>query len=209
MQVQIKLEKDLNNSDIACSGCLLAQFLAPSTNKRTDEYGGSLLNRARIIFEITDAIRARVPDKSFSLGIKLNSAEFQQGGFTPDDCRLLCAELEKHGFDWVELSGGTYEALAFEHKRESTKKREAFFIEFAEMVIPELKKTKAYITGGLRTTSGMVKALDTLDGIGLARPAAHEFALPQKILDGVVDGAIQPLLDEGNFMVTNIAAATQ
>lgn len=150
-----------------------------------------------------------MPDKSFSIGIKLNSAEFQKGGFTPEDCRVLCAELEKHNFDWVELSGGTYEVLAFEHRRESTKKREAFFIEFAEMVIPELKKTKAYITGGLRTTAGMVKALDTVHGVGLGRPVAHEFSLPQKILDGVVDGAIQPLIDEDNFMITNIAATTQ
>ncbi|RFU72886.1 hypothetical protein TARUN_9376 [Trichoderma arundinaceum] len=190
-------------------GYLLAQFLAPSTNKRTDEYNGSLLNRARLIFEITDAIRARVPDKSFSIGIKLNSTEFQQGGFTVEDCKVLCAELEKHQFDWIELSGGTYEALAFEHKRESTKKREAFFIEFAELIIPELKKTKAYITGGLRTAAGMVKALDVLDGVGIGRPAAHEFSLPQKLIDGVVDAAIQPLIDEGNFMITNVAATTQ
>ncbi|KAL6856352.1 hypothetical protein J3F83DRAFT_718389 [Trichoderma novae-zelandiae] len=193
----------------AAHGYLLAQFLAPSTNRRDDEYGGALQNRARIIFEITDAIRARVPDKSFSLAIKLNSAEFQKGGFSPEECRQLCAELEKNGFDWVELSGGTYESLAFEHKRETTVKREAFFIEFAEMIVPELKKTKAYITGGLRTAAGMVKALETVDGVGLGRPAAHEPALPQKILDGVVEGAIKPLIGEHNFMLTNLAASTQ
>ncbi|EHK19464.1 uncharacterized protein TRIVIDRAFT_58225 [Trichoderma virens Gv29-8] len=193
----------------AAHGYLLAQFLAPSTNLRTDEYGGSLANRARIIFEITDAIRARVPDKSFSIGIKLNSAEFQKGGFTVEDCKVLCAELEKNNFDWVELSGGTYEVLAFEHRRESTKKREAYFIEFAEMVIPKLKKTKAYITGGLRTTAGMVKALDKMHGVGIGRPAAHEYDLPQKILDSAVDGAIKQLIGEDNFMLTNVAATIQ
>ncbi|KAL5089309.1 hypothetical protein Trisim1_005872 [Trichoderma cf. simile WF8] len=190
-------------------GYLLAQFLAPSTNLRTDQYGGSLTNRARIIFEITDAIRARVPDKSFSIGIKLNSTEFQKGGFTVEDCKVLCAELEKNNFDWVELSGGTYESLAFVHKRESTKKREAYFIEFAEMIMPELKKTKAYITGGLRTAAGMVKALEKVDGVGIGRPAAHEFDLPQKILDGVTDGAIKQLIGEDNFMMTNAAATIQ
>ncbi|KAL7931330.1 hypothetical protein V8C35DRAFT_329617 [Trichoderma chlorosporum] len=190
-------------------GYLLAQFLTPSTNQRTDEYGGSLANRARIIFQISDAIRARVPDKSFSIGIKLNSTEFQKGGFTVDDCKVLCAELEKNQFDWVELSGGTYEALAFEHKRESTVKREAYFIEFAEMIIPELKKTKAYITGGLRTAAAMVEALDKLDGVGIGRPAAHEFDLPQKILDGVVDGAKKLVNGEDNFMLTNVAATIQ
>jgi 2,4-dienoyl-CoA reductase-like NADH-dependent reductase (Old Yellow Enzyme family) len=197
------------NTNVACSGYLLAQFLAPSTNKRTDKYGGSLLNRARIIFETIASIRALVPDKSFSIGIKLNSVEFQEGGFTPEDCRDLCVELEKNGLDWVELSGGTYESLAFSHKKESTKKREAFFLEFADLIIPYLKKTKVYITGGLRTAAGMVKALDTVNGIGLGRPIAHEFALPQKILDGVVDSAIEPLIDENNPGVAILAAATQ
>ncbi|KAL6814427.1 hypothetical protein J3E69DRAFT_375854 [Trichoderma sp. SZMC 28015] len=190
-------------------GYLLAQFLAPSTNLRTDQYGGSLTNRARIIFEITDAIRARVPDKSFSIGIKLNSTEFQKGGFTVEDCKVLCAELEKNNFDWVELSGGTYESLAFVHKRESTKKREAYFIEFAEMIIPALKKTKVYITGGLRTAAGMVKALEKMDGVGIGRPAAHEIDLPQKILDGVTDAAIKQLISEDIFMITNAAASIQ
>lgn len=194
---------------MACSGYLLAQFLAPSTNLRTDQYGGSLTNRARIIFEITDAIRARVPDKSFSIGIKLNSTEFQKGGFTVEDCKVLCAELEKNNFDWVELSGGTYESLAFVHKRESTKKREAYFIEFAEMIIPALKKTKVYITGGLRTAAGMVKALEKMDGVGIGRPAAHEIDLPQKILDGVTDAAIKQLISEDIFMITNAAASIQ
>ncbi|KAL7813689.1 hypothetical protein V8C44DRAFT_357478 [Trichoderma aethiopicum] len=193
----------------AAHGYLLAQFLAPSTNRRDDEYGGPLQNRSRLIFDITKAIRARVPDKSFSLAIKLNSAEFQKGGFSPEECRELCAELEKSGFDWVELSGGTYESLAFEHKRETTIKREAFFIEFAEMIVPELKKTKAYVTGGLRTAAGMVKALESVHGVGLGRPAAHEPELPQKILDGVVEGAIKPLFGESNFMITNMAATAQ
>lgn len=199
----------LPNQTDGLSGYLLAQFLAPSTNKRTDQYGGSIVNRSRLILEISDAIRARVPDKSFSVGIKINSVEFQEGGFTTEDCVALCKELENNGFDFVELSGGTYEEGAFLHKRESTKKREAFFIEFAEMIIPELKKTKAYVTGGLRTADGMAKALKTVHGVGLARPATHEFDLPQKILDGKVDRAIDHLLDENNFMITNIAAGTQ
>jgi 2,4-dienoyl-CoA reductase-like NADH-dependent reductase (Old Yellow Enzyme family) len=113
-------------ADPSSSGYLLSQFLAFTTNKRTDEYGGSLLNRARIIFEISDAIRKRVPDRSFVLGIKINSVEFQQGGFSTEDCKSLCIELEKREFDFVELTGGTYEALAFHHARESTIQREAF-----------------------------------------------------------------------------------
>lgn len=59
-------------------GYLLAQFLAQTTNQRTDQYGGSLENRARIIYEIVEEIRKRVPDPKFSLSIKINSAEFQK-----------------------------------------------------------------------------------------------------------------------------------
>ncbi|KAK7974369.1 hypothetical protein PG989_016217 [Apiospora arundinis] len=190
-------------------GYLLAQFLAPSTNKRTDQYGGSLLNRARIIFEIADAIRARVPDKGFSLSIKLNSVEFQEGGFSTEDCQQLCVELEKHSFDFVELSGGTYQSLAFEHKRESTKKREAFFLDFADQIVPQLTKTKAYVTGGLRSASAMVGALKSVHGVGLARPITHEFDLPNKILAGKVTGALDLKLDEQDFGMTNVAAGTQ
>ncbi|KAI1872169.1 uncharacterized protein JN550_003888 [Neoarthrinium moseri] len=190
-------------------GYLLAQFLSPTTNKRTDQYGGSLLNRARIIFEISDAIRARVSDKSFSISIKLNSIEFQDGGFSTDDCKDLCVELEKHGFDFVELSGGTYQSLAFGHKRDSTKKREAFFLDFADAIVPQLKKTKAYVTGGLRSVSAMVKALDSVHGVGLARPITHEFDLPNKILAGKASGAVDYKLDEQDFGTTNVAAGTQ
>lgn len=191
------------------SGYLLAQFLAPTTNKRTDEYGGSLLNRARIILEIADAIKARVPEKGFSLGIKINSVEFQKGGFTPEDCATLCEELEKHGFDFVELSGGTYEHLAFSHRRESTKKREAFFLEFADQIAPRLHKTKAYVVGGLRTVGGMVKALESVHGVSLGRPVAHEADLPSKMLAGEAKSAIQYKLDEQDFGSTNVAAGTQ
>ncbi|KPM43765.1 hypothetical protein AK830_g2792 [Neonectria ditissima] len=190
-------------------GYLLAQFLSPTTNKRTDKYGGSIENRSRIIFEIAEAIRARVPDPAFTLGIKVNSVEFQDGGFIPEDCKILCKNLEKHKFDFVELSGGTYQSLAFSHRRESSKKREAFFLEFAEEIIPELTKTKAYVTGGLRTVGAMVEALKTVHGVGLGRPATQEFDLPAKILRGEVSSAINYLFDEQNFGVTNVAAGTQ
>ena len=188
-------------------GYLLSQFLSPTTNLRDDKYGGSLENRSRIIFEIADAIRAKVP-KSFSLSIKLNSVEFQDKGFSTEDCKTLCQTLEKHEFDWVELSGGTYQASGFGHRRESTKKREAFFLEFSEMIVPALKETKVYVTGGLRSTDAMVKALDTIHGVGLGRPACWEFDIPNKLLSEKVFSAIKTRLDEQNFGLTNLAAGT-
>merc|ERR1712230_281972 len=189
-------------------GYLLAQFLSQTTNKRTDKYGGSLENRLRLILEITDAIRKRV-SKSFIVGIKINSVEFQDKGFSPEEAKDLCQALEKAKFDFIELSGGTYESLAFGHKRESTKKRESFFIEFAEEIVKPLTKTKTYVTGGLKTVGAMVKALDTVDGVGIARPACQEPHLPKDILEGKVTGAIQLKLDDNNFGLTNVAAGTQ
>jgi 2,4-dienoyl-CoA reductase-like NADH-dependent reductase (Old Yellow Enzyme family) len=116
-------------------GYLLAQFLSPTTNQRTDKYGGSLENRARLTLEIAQEIRKRVKS-DFIVGIKLNSVEFQEKGFQPEEARELCSLLEKNSFDFVELSGGTYESLAFEHKKDSTRKRESFFLEFADKITP-------------------------------------------------------------------------
>ncbi|KAG8526651.1 uncharacterized protein KY384_008080 [Bacidia gigantensis] len=189
-------------------GYLLAQFLAASTNKRTDKYGGNLENRSRIIIEIAQAIRKRVP-KDFMLGIKINSVEFQKGGFDTEECKNLCISLEANEFDFVELSGGTYEELAFAHKRDSTKQREAFFLEFAEIIVPALKKTRTYITGGFKTVGAMVKALDIVDGVGLARPICQEPRICKDILSGKIKGAIKQRTDDQNFGLTNVAAGSQ
>ncbi|PWN32731.1 NADH oxidase [Meira miltonrushii] len=195
----------------AAHGYLLAQFLAQTTNKRTDEYGGSLENRARIIYEIIQEIRKQVPDPSFILGIKINSVEFQTGGFTPEECREVCAHLEKLGVDVIELSGGTYEELAFSHKRESTIKREAFFLEFSEIIRKGIKKSTIWTTGGFRTAKGMIDAIQSgsTDGIGLGRPVTQEFDLPKKLISGEAVAATKTLLDENNFMITNVASGTQ
>lgn len=108
----------------AAHGYLLSQFLSPTTNKRTDEYGGELKNRMRLILEIREAVAQRVR-KDFVVGIKVNSVEFQEHGFQPEEARVLCETLEENAFDFVELSGGTYEKWAMDEKRETTSKREA------------------------------------------------------------------------------------
>jgi len=189
-------------------GYLLAQFLSPSTNQRTDKYGGSLENRIRLSLEVAEACQKRVK-KEFIIGIKINSVEFQDKGFTPEDAQGLVKALEGARFDYAELSGGTYESLAFGHKRESTKKRESFFLDFAEEIVKPLSKTKTYITGGLKSVGAMVKALNTVDGVGLARPVCQEPRLPNDILEGKVTAAIRLMLDDNDFGITNTAAGTQ
>ena len=191
-------------------GYLLAQFLSKTTNKRTDQYGGSVENRARIIIEIADSIRQKLPTSTgFMIGIKINSVEFQQGGFTAEEAKELCTMLEKAQFDFVELSGGTYQSLAFVHKRDSTRKREAFFLEFADMITPGLTKTKTYITGGFKSVGGMTQALKTVDGVGLARPVCQEFTIGKDMIDGKISGAVDQKVDQDNFGLTNVIAGSQ
>ncbi|KAK0710396.1 hypothetical protein B0T21DRAFT_427489 [Apiosordaria backusii] len=126
----------------AAHGYLLAQFLSPTTNLRSDPYGGSIANRARIITEIASGIRSHCKPE-FILSIKINSVEFQADGLTVAEASQLCELLEQEAqFDFVELSGGTYEEMGLMHRRESTKSREAFFLDFAEMIAPRLSKTK-------------------------------------------------------------------
>ena len=191
-------------------GYLLSQFLSQTTNKRTDQYGGSLQNRSRIIIEIAEKIHGRVP-KSFMLGIKLNSVEFQASGIQPEESRDLCAMLEKAEFDFVELSGGTYEKLAFnnDHQRESSKKRESFFLEFAEQITPKLTQTKVYVTGGFKTVAAMVDALKSVDGVGLGRPITQEPRIPKDILNSTVHAAVSQHFDQQDFGITNMVAGTQ
>lgn len=194
----------------AANGFLLSGFLSAKTNIRTDKYGGHIDNRMRIHLEIEQAIRTRV-SPTFILGIKINSTEFQESSFTPQEANQVCLAFEKHHFDFVELSGGSSEDLMTgnqhraEKVRESTKKREAYFQEFAEKIVPGLTKTKVYITGGLRTVGGMIKALETVDGIGLARPLCQEFDFCRKLLEGQISGSIIPLMELGEFWLALMA----
>ncbi|KAI1085214.1 NADH:flavin oxidoreductase/NADH oxidase-like protein [Whalleya microplaca] len=176
-------------------GYLIAQFLSETTNQRTDSYGGNLTKRMQLVREIAAAIQARLdPRTPFILGIKVNSVEFQDRGITPADARALCATLQDElRFDFVELSGGNHEDIGYSSpRRESTRRREAYFLEFVADIVPHLAATKAYLTGGFRTAGAMVKALEILDGIGLGRPAAQEPRLAADILAGKVTGAVKP-----------------
>lgn len=116
----------------AAHGYLLSQFLSPLSNRREDAWGGSLENRARLLLEIVRAVRAEV-SPAFAVAVKLNSADFQRGGFSADDARQVVRMLDGLGVDLVELSGGSYEAPAMhgEARDGRTLAREAYFVEFA------------------------------------------------------------------------------
>ncbi|GAA5989438.1 hypothetical protein JCM11641_007905 [Rhodosporidiobolus odoratus] len=188
-------------------GYLLSQFLSARVNKRTDDYGGSLENRARIVLRVVDEIKKQVTDPSFIISIKINSADFSEGGMTPEESRQVCQWLDERGLQLIELSGGTYESMAFEHKKESTKKREGYFVEFAEAIKPHIKKAKICVTGGFRSKAAMEEALQSkaTDLAGLGRPLTAEPHLIRDMLEGKTDAAKPNLVDNSIQTGTSIA----
>ncbi|SNR15928.1 NADH:flavin oxidoreductase/NADH oxidase family protein [Tenacibaculum jejuense] len=153
-------------------GYLVSQFLSPYANVREDDWGGSLEKRARFVLEVYKEIRKQVgPD--FPIGIKLNSAHFQKGGFSEEDSMKVIELLSEAGIDLIEISGGTYEAPAMMmgNRKQSTKEREAYFIDYIEKA-RAITKTPLMLTGGFRTVSVMQEAIasEELDVVGLARP---------------------------------------
>lgn len=181
----------------AAHGYLLSEFLSPDVNQRTDAWGGSLEHRARLLIESVRAVRAAV-GSDFPVGVKLNSADFQRGGFSHEDALQVAQWLDAEGLDFLEISGGTYErptmtsgdALALDvdravHLRASTIAREAYFLEYAQG-IRAVTTMPLLVTGGFRSTTGMNAALASraTDLIGLARPMCVQTDAPARLLDG-------------------------
>lgn len=165
----------------AAHGYLLAQFLSPLTNKRADRWGGRLENRARLLREVVIRIRAAVaPD--FAVAVKLNSADFQRGGFELDDAREVLASLEGLGVDLVELSGGSYESPAMQGRTADgrTLAREAYFLEFAQ-TLTDASSIPLMVTGGVRRLPVAQKVLDSgVALVGIATALAQTPDLPQR-----------------------------
>jgi 2,4-dienoyl-CoA reductase-like NADH-dependent reductase (Old Yellow Enzyme family) len=167
-------------------GYLLSQFLSPLVNNRTDEWGGSLENRARLLLEIVAAIRA-VVSPSFAVAVKLNSADFQRGGFDADDARKVIEMLAPLGVDLVEVSGGSYESPAMTGRAVDgrTAAREAYFLDLAA----ELAATSPIplmLTGGIsrRDTAEQVRA-NNVAMIGMGTALATTPELPNRWRNGL------------------------
>ena len=169
----------------AAHGYLAAQFLSPLTNLREDKWGGNLENRARFILEIIKAVRARVGSK-FGVGVKLNSADFQKGGFDAKDAAQVVTWMNDLGVDFVEISGGSYESPAMQGfsqdgRSESTKARELYFLGFAEQ-ISNAANMPIMVTGGVtqKDTAEAALAGGKVDIVGMARAMAYVPDLPNQ-----------------------------
>ncbi len=192
-------------------GYLISQFLSPITNRRNDQWGGSLENRARLLLETVRAVRKAVGN-DYPVAIKLNSADFQKGGFNLKESQQVVEWLNEEPVDLLEISGGTYEQprlLNYKGKsknieeplRESTRKREAYFLEYAK-AIREVAKMPLAVTGGFRNAEFMSETLESeaVDIIGIARPLCSEPDLPNRL---IADNATAAIRYEDNIRLGN------
>ncbi len=199
-------------------GYLLSSFLSPVTNQRTDQWGGNLENRARFLLQAVRAVRQAV-GPAFPVAVKLNSDDFRKGGFSNEECLQVVKWLNDEKIDLLEISGGTYEqprllghtgaadSVKDEQpaQRESTKKREAYFLNYAR-AIREVATMPLMVTGGFRSREAMEEALSdgVCDVIGLGRPLCTHPDTPKQLMNGKIDRAASfenmlKLTDKGIF----------
>lgn len=184
-------------------GYLVSQFLSPHHNRRSDQWGGTLEKRMKFVIEIYTAIRSKVGSE-FPVAIKLNSADFSKGGFSHEDSIAVAKKLSDLGIDLIEISGGSYEKPVMTGMpiKDSTKKREAYFLEYAK----DIKRSvdcPVMVTGGFRTASFMREALnlEELDIIGLGRPLCIDPNFSKKVLTNSAASCPTPYLTSGSKMI--------
>ena len=202
----------------AAHGYLINQFLSPRVNKRTDKWGGALENRARMLIDTVRAVRSKVSD-SFGVGVKLNSADFQKGGFSADDAKNVVKMLNDEKLDLLELSGGSYESPAMQGNTDgseanSTIKREAYFVDFARD-IGAVAEMPVMVTGGIFRRSVAEAALGVddagfgLDILGVARASTFEPDLYSKWASGTLEAVDVPDVTWKNKTMGGLASMAQ
>ena len=193
----------------AAHGYLISQFLSPLANRRTDGWGGALANRARLLLDVVRAVRA-VVSPGFCVAVKLNSADFQRGGFSEDDARQVLRWLNALPVDLVELSGGSYEAPAMQGRSADgrTLAREAYFLEFARS-LAAVAAMPVMTTGGIRRRAVAEQVLaGGVAMVGVATALAARPDLPAQWLAGRdLDVAVQTVgwKDKGLVGLANMA----
>lgn len=192
-------------------GYLISQFLSPLTNKRDDEFGGSIENRMRLLIAIIEAIRAKVSAK-FAVAVKINSADFQRGGFDADDAKTVILALNALEVDLVELSGGSYESPAMQgNAAEKTAKdgrslqREAYFLEFAKE-IAKVATMPIMTTGGVRRLAIAEDVLaNGINIVGMGTALAMNPSLPNDWKENAKISAHDPSVQWKDKALSSIA----
>lgn len=166
-------------------GYLLSQFLSPVYNKRTDEYGGPIENRARFLLEVYDEARRQVgPD--YPLWVKINYADLEEPSITPEECIWVCQELERRGINAIEVSAGLGNGRdSSPSRRVAGEAGEGYFADAARAVAAAVK-VPVLSVGGFRTPAVIEAALQTdgIEAVSLCRPLIREPGLPNRWLSG-------------------------
>jgi 2,4-dienoyl-CoA reductase-like NADH-dependent reductase (Old Yellow Enzyme family) len=166
----------------AAHGFLLNQFLSPLTNQRTDAYGGSLENRARLLLDIVRGIKRR-SGRDFAIAVKLNCSDFQAGGFDVEDFLRVVTLLDAEAVDIIEISGGNYERSPLSLGPKEAGRDRGHFDEEARAA-RALTKLPIMVTGGFASKETMLRARrDGADVIGIGRAMVLDPEFPRRILD--------------------------
>ena len=157
-------------------GFLLSQFLSPLFNHRTDNYGGSVEGRSRVVLEVIEAVR-RAVGPSFPVGIRINSTDQLEGGLTNEDALEVVRLLNETSVDLIDISGGTY----FPGAKASSDSagNGPYFVEFARQA-KAVTNIPLIVTGGFKTREQAVDAIasGSTDMVGLGRAIALNPQLP-------------------------------
>jgi 2,4-dienoyl-CoA reductase-like NADH-dependent reductase (Old Yellow Enzyme family) len=191
----------------AAHGYLLSQFLSPLVNQRTDQWGGLVHNRMRMLIEVVRAVKSLTPE-AFLLTVKMNVSDFQSGGFDADDALIVAQALENEGVHLIEFSGGTYESSAMIDggpARDQSGAPEPYFLAYAQRFARELT-VPVMLSGGFRSRTAMMDAVESgaADVIGLARPIAVEPDFPRRILDGTTQVSLAKPQKVGNKNIDDL-----
>jgi 2,4-dienoyl-CoA reductase-like NADH-dependent reductase (Old Yellow Enzyme family) len=165
----------------AAHGYLLHQFLSPLSNLRSDEYGGSFENRARLLLEVVDAVRSVVPDETPVL-VRVSATDWTDGGWTVEDSVRLATLLREHGVDVVDVSSGGNVARAaipvapgYQVDFASRIRTEAGIATGAVGMITESKQAEEILTSGAADVVLLARAV--LRDPHWALRAAHELGV--------------------------------
>ncbi|NTV80059.1 MAG: NADH:flavin oxidoreductase [Candidatus Aminicenantes bacterium] len=170
----------------AAHGYLISSFLSPHTNRRTDEWGGPVENRARVLLEVLRGAKAAC-GRGFPVIVKLNSTDFLEGGLTLDDAVRVACLLEAEGIDAIEVSGGMAEAgrgSVWPGLR--SRDEEGYFVENAAR-IKRAVEVPVFGLGGIRTLAVAERIVEEsrADLISLSRPLIRDPFLIKRFREGL------------------------
>jgi 2,4-dienoyl-CoA reductase-like NADH-dependent reductase (Old Yellow Enzyme family) len=172
----------------AAHGFLLSQFLSPAFNKRTDEFGGELANRARLLLQVVYRVREAVGPE-YPVLIKINSEDFLDGGMSCAEAVEVSALLEEASIDAIEFSGGTMNSpekyLPVRPGRLKTPEQEVYYRKAARLYKQKVK-IPLILVGGIRSYEVAEELVrdGTADYISLSRPLICEPRLVKRWREG-------------------------